>query len=630
MDIFILLSLTLFLMGLFLYIKKGRKNFFSIIFFVIVYLIALVGYLFYFVSDYFTGEGITSTVLDTLQFGLVGAGFLEYKSLIVTLFVIIFFSLAFLFSILFLKNVEGNKKLYGYLSLFFLYTSLLVNPSTETFLDVFFQENQTQVAIVQASQIEISPTSTIENIPKTDFDTLYRVPHIEQIKPNKNLIFIYLEGLEQTYSNEQIFPQLTQGLNDLESKNIYFSNLNQSTYGAEYTIAGIVSSQCGMPLVSPSHGNTLFGMDTFLQGATCLGDLLSSEDYYLAYYGGASLDFAAKGKFYQTHSFDEVKGREELLPTLEDPNYKNGWGLFDDSLFDIVYNRFEELSETKDKFALFMLTVDSHHPNGQTSKSCDGMPYQDGKNSMLNAVYCSDYLVSNFVKKVQASAYAEDVVIVIASDHLGIKNTASDLLKKTKRTNRLIIVDPENKSGKKVIDTWGTTLDTGATILPFIGYQADLGLGRDLNSKSYVMDDSVYIYSHLKDWRDRFYSFFDFPKIRTGLKIDLEKEEIQIDNRKFLMPALIEVNENLETLFKFRFNISQEYQLSSYIEDYDNEKSFLLFDYCDDVRKFDPELAEDVKYCLMAGKKDHYVTAPIIGDMILNREEILSILSLSK
>ncbi|BBM05285.1 hypothetical protein HAALTHF_09020n [Vreelandella aquamarina] len=42
--------------------------------------------------------------------------------------------------------------------------------------------------------------------------------------------------------------------------------------------------------------------------------------------GGASTQFAGKGLFYRGHQFNTVKGKEELLPELDDPEYVNSWG----------------------------------------------------------------------------------------------------------------------------------------------------------------------------------------------------------------------------------------------------------------------------------------------------------------
>lgn len=54
------------------------------------------------------------------------------------------------------------------------------------------------------------------------------------------------------------------------------------------------------------------GMDIYLPGATCIGDILKHIGYSMTYSGGASLVFGGKGDFYRSHGFDIVRGKEEF------------------------------------------------------------------------------------------------------------------------------------------------------------------------------------------------------------------------------------------------------------------------------------------------------------------------------
>ena len=66
------------------------------------------------------------------------------------------------------------------------------------------------------------------------------------IKP-KNLIFLYLESVEQLYFDEQLYPQLLPNLSRLRQQAHTYTNLKQ-VKGTGFTMAGIVASQCGVPL----------------------------------------------------------------------------------------------------------------------------------------------------------------------------------------------------------------------------------------------------------------------------------------------------------------------------------------------------------------------------------------------
>lgn len=85
----------------------------------------------------------------------------------------------------------------------------------------------------------------------------------------------------------------------------------------------------------------------------------------------------------------------------------SAWGVHDDVLLDTAYQRFERLSRAGSPFMLTTLTMDTHHPAGHLPVSCKGERYQSqyGNINMLNALKCSDRLISQLVERIQASPY---------------------------------------------------------------------------------------------------------------------------------------------------------------------------------------------------------------------------------
>ncbi len=412
------------------------------------------------------------------------------------------------------------------------------------------------------------------------------------------MVLIYAESLERSYFDESVFPGLIRGLREVERQSTYFTNIKQAP-GTGWTIAGMTASQCAIPLFTPSHGNSMSGMDQFLGSATCLGDLLSQADYHLEYMGGASLRFAGKGKFYKSHSFSEVNGREELLAKLPDATYKTAWGLFDDSLFDMVYERFIELSEKDEKFGLFTLTLDTHHPNGHPSKSCEHIQYKDGKNPILNAVACSDFLITRLIQKIKNSRYADNTIIVLVSDHLAMRNTAFNLLNHLDRKGLFMIIDGKTF---KEIDTLGSTLDIGVTILPFIGYTGQIGLGRNLSAVFEGDKERATIRHNLPGWKQEILQFWDFPSIQVEIQINPEARLLNIDKRAFTVPVLIEFNQHMETTLKFEFDrCNSQKTLIEQRQALNPEQYFILIDKCEKIHNIVPEL-KGPGLCLVAGR----------------------------
>jgi len=149
----------------------------------------------------------------------------------------------------------------------------------------------------------------------------------------KSLVLIYVESLENTYSDPALFGHdLLARLNGLKARGVSFDDYRQMP-GAHFTIAGLVATQCGLPLKSVAlfGGNTQGEqVDRFLPRARCLGDILADEGYTNVFLNGSSLAFGGVGKFFRDHHYDKVVGREEWIRAGETPETMSGWGLHDD------------------------------------------------------------------------------------------------------------------------------------------------------------------------------------------------------------------------------------------------------------------------------------------------------------
>lgn len=597
-------------------------------FFFISYSLSVVFY----AIDNITGNGINQSVIYFLKFGIGGSGFMDFKEIIIKGVLLLILGLVFTIYfyilndglknptiVLFQKFVKNRLKFNGLilliLSLVFLIISILINPITKTLISVYIEKPQ-------ASNIN------------SDFYNYYNVPDIKKEGESKNFVFIYLESLEYTYFDENVFPGLVDNLKKIEEKSISFTNIKQDDY-SHHTTAGIVASQCGLPLISPVHVNYMYGMDTFMQSANCLGDILHNEDYFLSYYNGANINFAGKDLFLKTHSFNDILGYNELA---EKSNiYKNSWGLYDDSLLDLSKKEIEKLDREKEKFAFFMLTIDTHHPKGNSSKSCEGIIYGDGTNSILNSVKCSDILVSNFVNDLRKTDYGKDLIIIIASDHLAVQNNIIDTLKKQNRTNLFLINTPEtNKNGGEKNNTAGLTLDTGTTLLPFIGYSGNIGLGRNLNLKEESNTKRVNDYLEKissNNWSPEVLKFWNFPRINNSVKIMLNKKQIYIGKRTFQIPLMLELDNDLNTMINFQIYDTENTQ-SRYPHLFKLSKNtpYMIVDKCllDDENPKTEASSKYIsnKFCLTWGRKDVFSDYKVLdSDTELSRDHIMKLIN---
>ncbi len=595
----LLLSGALLLTGCIVFYRYGtgkvNKICFSVVTFLYIILFAT-----YKVADYFTGNGIDQATIIQLKFGLKGAAFGAYKPLVAITSGVLLISLILL--ALFVFKTQAKKKsgglLKGLLAYVLLFVAVVVNP-----------------ALINIYNLPVGtfiPSRASSDSTVAEFYKYYKNPLLQSIsKEHKNLVFIYAESLEQAFFNEDVFPDLVPRLKAVGKKSLNFSNMHMAP-GTGGTVWAISASMCGLPLFLPNISILNQGSKEFLPNATCLGDMLKDEGYYLTYYGGASLEFTGKGRFFKSHGFDGVFGKNELIPLLEDQEYLNFWGLYDDSLFDITYKRFLELSEKDEKFGLVMLTVDTHSP-GYSSKSCDDLSYKDGSSKHLNSIVCADYLINEFINKIVESPYASQTVIVLASDHLNWNDApAADLLKKARsgRKNIFMIIEP-GVDNVEEITTRGTAYDIGPTLLPFLGYSGQIGLGRDLIEKNdeSTQKERAYIQSRLYPWKSEILKFWGQPRIRKSISVDIAAKKILIDRKEYKVPIFIELTSGFETALLFGFNNG----LDKHLGQMESTIKYLMVGECQYIKVIDDRLSTDEGtpiagdgLCIITGNKDRY------------------------
>jgi phosphoglycerol transferase len=561
-------------------------------------------------ANRFTGHGIDQAVLFHVRYGLEGAGFSEYSLLIAgTLLLLLLGGSTAVFSSLFLTRSRPRARPLptGRASLALALLACTVNPASRDLAQLFGSTRL--MAILGGSS---SP-------PPSDFYQHYRRPTLgADPASRRNLVFIYAEGFERTYLDPALFPGLAVGLTRLEQAATSYTNIGQ-TPGTSFTIGGMVGSQCGIPLVTSSDGNSMSGMSRFLPNAVCIGDLLQSRGYHLAYLGGASLRFAGKGKFLSAHGFSDLQGKEELLARQADPSYRSTWGVYDDVMLDAAYDKFVELSSGPKNFALFLLTLDTHGPDGYLSKPVQNVRYENGDTAMLNAVAGSDRLISAFIERLRASPHADDTVIVLSSDHLAMANGASDRLSAGERRNLFMVFDPAQPGGQR-IEKPGLTLDVGPTVLAALGYPAKLGLGRNLASPELSLTEALPdLISKLADWRQELSGFWGVSRL-TDVVVRAAEQELDAGGTTIGLPALITFDDDLNAELFFEFGNST--RLPEYLVEMQPGTSFLFVADCERVRGYADVAGprgDEPALCALAGKRG---AEPIVREYVASRLEI--------
>ena len=127
------------------------------------------------------------------------------------------------------------------------------------------------------------------------FKTNYKRPILNSNKSSqKDLLIVYLESFEENYL--ETYKLKKDVLTDISFENLKSKKINyfEQTKYNNYTIGGIVSSQCGIPQkkigildtrlmfnknIKRKHTKLFFGLKNFLPNAICLSDILKFNGY---------------------------------------------------------------------------------------------------------------------------------------------------------------------------------------------------------------------------------------------------------------------------------------------------------------------------------------------------------------
>lgn len=298
--------------------------------------------------------------------------------------------------------------------------------------------------------------------------------HLNQDDTPKNLVFIFLESIEDSMANDQLFEQnmleplqqVTEGWQAIPDYQMFS--------GGGWTMAGLVGTSCGVPLRGAGVGENDIGsneigsgQEAFMPGAVCLGDVLKDRGYQNVFLGGADAEFASKGKFLSSHGYDDVRDLSTWVEAGE--TELSDWGLSDRRLMDHAKDEVVRLHESGQPFNLTMLTLDSHEPT-HLYDYCE----QTTEDALESAIHCSMEQVAGFIQFMDEMGYLDDTVVVLSGDHpkmvgeafvsLGALSTVED----RSIFNRIWSPDgvPETRAGADQLSMLATTLDV-------------LGIGRE-------------------------------------------------------------------------------------------------------------------------------------------------------
>lgn len=332
--------------------------------------------------------------------------------------------------------------------------------------------------------------------------------NLEFPEQKRNLIYIYLESMEATYTDtsnggaykDNLIPELTT----LAKENLNFS-YNQKVggayalYGTTWTTGAIVASTAGVPIKTSLQPNSSeYYSQGVVDGAYSLGDILKDNGYHNYMMVGSDIEFGGRKVYLSTHGnytmYDYYTAIEEGV--IEE-DYYVWWGLEDAILFDWAKEKITEASQQDEPFNFTLLTVDTHSGDGYTSDFCEDkfdIPY-------LNALYCSSSQIEQFVEWIQEQDFYENTTVILTGDHLSMNSSAfrnlpDDYMRSVYNVYINSAIDTDcNK------DRIFSTFDYFPTTLASLGVKIQgnrLGLGTNLYSCKKTLSE-IYGNSYIND-----------------------------------------------------------------------------------------------------------------------------------
>ncbi len=313
----------------------------------------------------------------------------------------------------------------------------------------------------------------------------------------KNLIYIYLESYENTFTSfgnggnqpTDLMPEIYE----LEKNNINFSH--RSGIGGQsvffpmimYTMGSTVAQTSGVPLTSIlnfEHNQSANTMSSMMSPLRRLEDILHDEGYNQLFIRGENTRFAGYNKYVGRYENSEIYDAVSALNEgFIDDSYSQPWGLEDRLLFIKIKEKIEELAAKDAPFCVSTYTVDTHSVEGGfRCKLCD----PEIKDDFAAAIKCSSRQINDFINWLSEKPYWKDTVVIFVGDHpaeLCVDGVRFDEDKYVRTTCNCIINSEKTPVNEK--NRTFCAMDMFPTTLSAIGCDIDgdrLGLGTDLFS----------------------------------------------------------------------------------------------------------------------------------------------------
>lgn len=350
------------------------------------------------------------------------------------------------------------------------------------------------IAAINPLSVNLSGMAMTPRIPN-DLAERVHAPAITAPDAPADMLLIYIEGLDRDFAIEERFGDIYEGLHTLDPEALSFTRVRQ-VHGTSWSLAGIVASHCGLPLL-PNGLRNMYkwgSQEKFLDDHACLSDALKGIGYQTSYVMGGALGFGGIDIFLKDHSYDTLIGRDEMFAMYDQDTIDRASAVrrLDDELtLDAAMGAYQSMAANPEPLLLTVLTYGPHGKSGTLSRNCtdDGQSYET--EDIRATVRCTINNVRTFLTAWEQQRRDRPALVVVMSDHLNHLWLYDSEQAQEFRSNSMYAIGYDMPDVPRGVtnDREGSVLDVYPTILSLLGVTEDnhAGLGVSLVDSSQTL-----------------------------------------------------------------------------------------------------------------------------------------------
>lgn len=298
-----------------------------------------------------------------------------------------------------------------------------------------------------------------------------------------DIIVVYMEGLERIYADRDRYGDIYAPLERYAEGGVAFTQIKQ-VKATGWSLAGIVASQCGLPLLPNGFRNKyrFHEQVDFMSEQTCLSDVTHALGYNNAFVFGGEQVFGGMNHLFRSHEYHrvvDVHSIADLVPATDFEasrltDFLDMQFILDDAVvFDAAVSVHDQLLSEQMPFLLTVETFGPHGSSSVLSRNCTSSGRAQATGNVTAAISCTLTDMAPFLNHVARHRNGRPAIVVLLSDHLNHDVALSVRVPRNARSNTVILfpiggATPPVPSGT-TISRPGSMMDVYPSILAYAG-----------------------------------------------------------------------------------------------------------------------------------------------------------------